>query len=82
MFTDQDRPVASGNVVVSQANSRIAADRAEFNIKTKLGTFYNAWGMGRSASPRSRTSAPGPAAPPPPDSRALPPRRTDREPAA
>ncbi len=45
VFTDEDRTVATGNVVLSQANNRIAAERAEFNLKTKAGTFHNAWGI-------------------------------------
>ena len=63
VFTDEDRTVATGNVVLSQASSRIAADRAEFNLKTKLGTFYNAWGMAPLGQQKSKTtSAVGPAA--------------------
>jgi LPS-assembly protein len=45
IFTDQDRAVASGNVVVVQAGNRIAAERVDFNTKTRLGTFYNAVGF-------------------------------------
>ena len=45
VFTDQDRAVATGNVVVVQAGNRIAADRVDFNTKTKLGTFYQAYGF-------------------------------------
>ena len=45
--------------MLSQATSRIAADRAEFNIKTKLGTFYNAWGMATVQPGKSRTPAYG-----------------------
>jgi LPS-assembly protein len=45
VFTDQDRAVATGNVVVVQAGNRIAADRVDFNTKTKLGTFYRAYGF-------------------------------------
>src|SRR5215831_15187667 len=36
LFMDEDRAVAVGNVVFTQGNNRIAADRAEFNIKTRL----------------------------------------------
>jgi LPS-assembly protein len=62
-FTDQNRMTATGNVVVSQANSRIAADRADFDLKTKLGTFYNAWGMAPIGPQQTRaTSTPGPSA--------------------
>jgi LPS-assembly protein len=45
LFTDQDRAVATGNVVVVQAGNRIAADRVDFNTKTRLGTFYRAYGF-------------------------------------
>ena len=38
--SSQDRVIARGNVVLMQGNNRIAADRAEFNTKTHLGTFY------------------------------------------
>jgi len=41
-FGDENRAVLTGNVVFVQAMSRIAADRAEFNTETRLGTFYNA----------------------------------------
>ena len=44
-FQDQNRAIATGNVVLAQANSRIAADRAEFNTETRLGTFHHAWGI-------------------------------------
>ena len=64
-FTDQNRATAIGNVVVAQANSRIAADRADFDLKTKLGTFYNAWGMAPVGPQKARpASAPGPSAAP------------------
>jgi LPS-assembly protein len=47
VFTDEDRALAVGNVVFWQGDSRIAADRAEFSIETKLGTFYNAYGISK-----------------------------------
>ena len=37
--------VATGNVVFAQGNNRISAERAEFDTETRLGTFYNAWGI-------------------------------------
>jgi LPS-assembly protein len=43
-WTDTNRVVATGNVVFSQGGSRIAADRADFNTDTRLGTFFNATG--------------------------------------
>ena len=42
---DEEHAVATGNVVLTQGNNRIVADRAEFNLKTKLGTFYSAYGI-------------------------------------
>jgi len=36
---------ASGNVVFSSADARIAADRVVFNTRTDTGTFYSASGM-------------------------------------
>ncbi len=45
IFTDSDRAVASGNVVLVQTGTRIAAERVDFNTKTRLGTFYNAYGF-------------------------------------
>ena len=43
-FTDENRLIATGNVVFTSGDSRIAAERLEFNTKTKTGTFYNAAG--------------------------------------
>jgi LPS-assembly protein len=45
LFTDIDRVKASGSVVFVSGTSRIAAERMEFNTKTKTGTFYNASGI-------------------------------------
>ena len=44
-WVDEDRVAASGNVLFVQGNNRVAADRATFNTKTRLGTFYNAFGI-------------------------------------
>ena len=44
VFNDTDRVIARGNVVVNTQDSRIAADRADFNLKTKNGIFYDAAG--------------------------------------
>jgi len=44
IFTDIDRLRASGNVVFVSGTSRIAAERMEFNTRTKTGTFYVASG--------------------------------------
>ena len=45
LFTDIDRVRASGNVVFVSATNRIAADRMEFNTRTKTGTFFAASGI-------------------------------------
>ena len=62
VFLDEDRAVATGNVVFSQGANQISADRAEFNIKTRLGTFYNASGMATFQPPK-QTRGPGIAPP-------------------
>ena len=56
-FTDQDRALARGNVVISQGRNRIAADRADFNTRTRLGTFYNATGIANVQQPRQTAPA-------------------------
>ena len=63
IFVDQDRAIATGNVLLTQGNNRIAADRADFNTKTRLGTFYNATGIANIQPPR-RAPTPGAFAPP------------------
>jgi LPS-assembly protein len=45
VYMGQDKAIATGNVLLTQGANRIAAERAEFNTKDSLGTFYNAWGM-------------------------------------
>jgi LPS-assembly protein len=62
-YADQDRAVATGNVAFRQGTNQISADRAEFNTKTRLGIFYNAWGFATVQPPRR--SAVGGVAPPP-----------------
>jgi LPS-assembly protein len=52
VFEGQDRVLARGNVLLIQGNNRIAADHAEFNTKTHLGTFYTASGMASVQPPR------------------------------
>ena len=64
IFSDQDRAIASGNVVFTQGANRIAADRADFNTRTKLGTFFSASGIATVQPPR-RVPGPGAFAPPP-----------------
>jgi LPS-assembly protein len=63
VFLDEDRALATGNVVVTQGSNRVAADRADFNVKTRLGTFYHATGIANLQPPKP-TSRPGVAAPP------------------
>ena len=65
LFRDADRLVASGNVVYRQGSNQISADRAEFNTKTRLGTFFNASGFATVQPPR-QTPPPGGVVPPPP----------------
>ncbi|MPY89576.1 MAG: hypothetical protein GEU99_16825 [Luteitalea sp.] len=43
-WEDTGKVVATGNVVASGPDSRIAADRLDYDSKTKTGTFYNAYG--------------------------------------
>ena len=62
-FEDEDRAIATGNFVMSQGTNRISAERAEFNTKSGLGTFYNASGIATITPPRQ--SRPGGLAPPP-----------------
>jgi LPS-assembly protein len=50
---DVDQLIATGNVVFTSGGSRIAADRAEFNTKTRTGTFYNAWGTASLGAPEN-----------------------------
>ena len=63
-YVDQNRAVATGNVVFRQGTNQISADRADFDTKTRLGTFYNASGFA-TAQPQRRAVVPGgPALPP------------------
>jgi LPS-assembly protein len=57
-YTGEDRALATGNVVFAQGNNRISAEHAEFNTQTRLGTFYNAWGM-TSVKPPVQAPRPG-----------------------
>lgn len=56
-FMNEDSAIAVGNVVFSQGNNRIAAERAELNTKTHLGTFYEARGITTAQQPRRAPSA-------------------------
>ena len=62
LFSGEDRAVMTGNVVIRQANNQISADRADFNTKTHLGTFYNASGFATLQPPRQQ-ARPGLAVP-------------------
>jgi LPS-assembly protein len=44
IFKKQDLLSARGNIVFVSGANRIAADRVEFNTRTRTGTFYNARG--------------------------------------
>jgi lipopolysaccharide export system protein LptA len=44
-YPQTNRVVATGNVLIQQVDHQIAADRADFNAVTSLGTFYNARGF-------------------------------------
>jgi LPS-assembly protein len=60
---DDDRVVVAGNVVFTQGKNQVWADKAEFNRKTRLGTFYGARGVAplqpqRPGAPRAGFSAP------------------------
>ncbi len=58
IFQDENRAIATGNVVLTQGTNRIAADRADFNTETMLGTFYKAWGLA-TIQPPKQTARPG-----------------------
>jgi LPS-assembly protein len=63
-YTGLNKAMATGNVVFAQGNNRISAERAEFDTETRLGTFYNAWGLA-SIKPQVQRPRPGAIAPPP-----------------
>ena len=50
-YIDTNRMVATGNVLLIETDHQIAADRADFNARTRLGTFYNARGFATLAPP-------------------------------
>jgi len=64
-YVEENRAVATGNVVFRQGTNQISADRAEFDTKTRLGTFYNASGFATAQPQRARPAVPGVVAPPP-----------------
>ena len=45
LFTDTNKLVATGNVVFTSADGRIAADRVEFDWRAGTGTFHQATGI-------------------------------------
>jgi len=64
VYGDDNRALASGNVVFAQGENRLSAERAEFNTETHLGTFFNAWGIA-TVQPPKQQARPGALAPPP-----------------
>jgi len=53
-YVETNRLVATGNVLLIEPDHQIAAERADFNAKTRLGTFYTAQGfaaLGKQADP-------------------------------
>jgi LPS-assembly protein len=63
-YTGENRAIATGNVVFAQGDNRLSAEHAEFDTETRLGTFYNAWGLS-TVKPPVQTARPGMIAPPP-----------------
>ena len=57
-FVDTNRMIATGNVLLIESDHQIAADRADFNAKTRLGTFYNARGFATLGPPPGGAPAP------------------------
>jgi LPS-assembly protein len=70
VYGDNNRAVATGSVLLTQGDNRLSAERADFNIETRLGTFFNAWGIATVQPPRQQTR---------PGGMALPPMPTDKE---
>lgn len=44
LYDEEDRLVATGNVLFTTPDTRITASRLDFNLETKTGTFYDAFG--------------------------------------
>ena len=55
VYGDDNRAVATGHVLFAQGENRLSAERAEFNTETRLGTFFNAWGIAAVQPPRQQT---------------------------
>ncbi len=66
LYTGTNQAVATGNVVFAQGDNRISAEHAEFDTETRLGTFYNAWGLSTVKPPKSQAPRPGQIAMPTP----------------
>ena len=65
LYTENNKAVATGNVVFAQGDNRISAEHAEFDTETKLGTFYNATGFSTVKPPKPQPPRPGVMTPPP-----------------
>src|ERR671913_1051551 len=50
-YVSTNRMVATGNVLLIETDHQIAADKADFNARTRIGTFYNARGFATLAPP-------------------------------
>ncbi len=59
---DTKRMIATGNVLLIEPDHQIAADKADFDPQTRLGTFYNARGFARLGTPAG-APPPGPMEP-------------------
>jgi LPS-assembly protein len=53
-YGDTNRLIATGNVLVIEKDHQIAADRADFNAQTRLGTFFNARGFATLGAPTTQ----------------------------
>jgi LPS-assembly protein len=62
-YPDENKFVATGNVTFTQGSNRISAEKAEFDTKTRLGTFTNASGIATVQPPRPTPSTTGIAVP-------------------
>jgi LPS-assembly protein len=54
VFGNENKMIATGNVLYAQGNNRLSAERGEFDTKTGLGTFFNAWGIASVQPPRQQ----------------------------
>src|SRR5688572_24114114 len=58
-YVSTNRMVATGNVLLIETDHQIAADKADFNARTRIGTFYNARGFATLAPPPGAAPATG-----------------------